>query len=139
MRNERGQVMLLTVLLLSGTILSATTIAGLLMLYQIRQATDIANSTKAIYAADTGIERRVYDIFLDPDGLCSLSEPSLDGTLDNGAAFQVACDKQTQTNADGSKTETITIRSTGNANKNYRALETVLARDIPPPPPPLAP
>lgn len=131
--------MLLTVLLLSGTILSATTIAGLLMLYQIRQSTDIANSTKAIYAADTGIEKRVYEIFLNPDAPCSSSEPSLEGSLDNGAAFQVACDKQAQINADGSKIETIIIRSTGNANKNYRALETILARDIPPPPPPPAP
>lgn len=58
-----GQVMILTVMALGGAILGATTIAGLLMLYQIRQATDLANSGKAIYAADAGIEWTLYNWF----------------------------------------------------------------------------
>lgn len=62
--NKRsGQVMILTVMALGGAILGATTIAGLLMLYQIRQATDLANSGKAIYAADAGIEWTLYNWF----------------------------------------------------------------------------
>lgn len=129
--------MLLTVLLLSGTILSATTIAGLLMLYQIRQSTDIANSTKAIYAADTGIEKRVAEIFLNPDAPCSLSELPLVGSLDNGAKFTVSCDRQREeptTETEG--LETLIIKSTGEASRNFRALETVLARELPPLPPP---
>lgn len=52
--------MLLTVLVLSGTILGTTTIAGLLTLYQIRQSTDIINSGKAIFAADAGLECEFY-------------------------------------------------------------------------------
>jgi hypothetical protein len=59
--------MILTVLALGGAILGATTIAGLLMLYQIRQTTDLANSGKAIYAADAGIEWTLYNWFCDPE------------------------------------------------------------------------
>ena len=53
---KRGQVMLLTVLIVSGTILGATTIAGLLMLYQLRQVTNFGYSVQAFFAADTGAE-----------------------------------------------------------------------------------
>lgn len=126
--------MLLTVLLLSGTILSATTIAGLLMLYQIRQSTDITNSTKAIYAADSGIEKRAYEIFLNPDGPCSLSEPPLEGILDNGAKFTVSCNRQrVEPTADAEGSETLIIKSTGEASRNFRALETILERTLPTP------
>lgn len=58
--------MILTVLALGGAVLGATTIAGLLMLYQIRETTDLANSAKAIYAADAGIEWSLYKWFKDP-------------------------------------------------------------------------
>ena len=60
--------MILTVLALGGAILGATTIAGLLMLYQIRQTTDLANSGKAIYAADAGIEWTLYNWFCAQNG-----------------------------------------------------------------------
>ena len=59
--------MLLTVLIVSGTILGATTIAGLLMLYQIRQATNFSQSLQALFAADTGLEWKLYQSFVDPD------------------------------------------------------------------------
>jgi len=68
--------MLLTVLALGGTILGATTIAGVLMIYQIRQATDLQQSNKAIFAADAAIEWGNYQLsvattkeleFQDPD------------------------------------------------------------------------
>jgi len=52
--------MLLTVLVLSGTVLAVTTVAGILMVYQIRQTTNIVNSAKAIFAADTGLEWELY-------------------------------------------------------------------------------
>lgn len=130
--------MLLTVLILSGTILGATTIAGLLMLYQIRQSADIANSTKAIYAADTGIEKQLYDFF--NGGTCA-GGPAETGVLDNGAQFSVTCDSQTApatVNGVSGQQETVTIKATGEAFKNYRSLEETLAQFIPPPPPPPA-
>ena len=63
MHNAKGQVMLLTVLIVSGTILGATTIAGLLMVYQIRQATNFGESLQALFAADTGLEWQLYRKF----------------------------------------------------------------------------
>ena len=59
--------MLLTVLIVSGTILGATTIAGLLMLYQLRQATDFGRSLQALFAADTGLEWQLYRKFAETD------------------------------------------------------------------------
>ena len=55
--------MLLAVLVISGTILGATTIAGLLMLNQIRQAANIGLSLQAIFAADTGVEWELFKLF----------------------------------------------------------------------------
>jgi len=73
--------MLLTVIILGASMLAASTIAGYLMLLKIRQASDITNSAKAIFAADTGIEwdlyRRVKDnLYPKPQ-------------LTNGATFDV--------------------------------------------------
>ncbi|MEK7114777.1 MAG: hypothetical protein AAB847_00215 [Patescibacteria group bacterium] len=65
MRN--GQVMLLAVLVISGTILGATTVAGMLMLNQLRQATNIGLSMQAIFAADTGIEWELFKLFKPED------------------------------------------------------------------------
>ena len=48
--------MLISVIMLSGILLSAAAIAGLLTIYQIRAANDVVNSAKAIFAADAGIE-----------------------------------------------------------------------------------
>lgn len=89
--------MILTVLALGGAILGATTIAGLLMLYQIRQTTDLANSGKAIYAADAGLEWSLYNWFCKDDplktGYCPLpSAATWDAKtflLTNGASVNV--------------------------------------------------
>lgn len=55
-----GQAMLVTVLALGGAILGATTVAGILTLYQIRATTDAESSAKAVFAADTGVEWAQY-------------------------------------------------------------------------------
>lgn len=57
--------MLLTILALGGAILGATTIAGILMLYQIRATTDAENSAKAIFAADAGTQWTLFDYYCD--------------------------------------------------------------------------
>ncbi len=77
----RGQVMLLTVLILGGSLIAASTIAGYLMLLKIRQSSNIANSAKAIFAADTGIEWDLYKRLKD-DGY---PKPQ----LSNSASFEV--------------------------------------------------
>ena len=53
--------MLIAVLSLGAAILGATTVAGLLTLYQIRATTDTANSAKAIFAADAGMEWALFN------------------------------------------------------------------------------
>lgn len=98
-----GQAMLLATLALGGAILGATTIAGLLMLYQIRATTDSENSANAIFAADAGVEWALFDFYCDatstknPSSRCT-SRPADEplpgnppGTLGNGATVSVTC------------------------------------------------
>jgi hypothetical protein len=61
-----GQAMLIAILTLGGAILGATSLAGLLLLYQIRATTDSANSAKAIFAADSGVNWALYSFFEPP-------------------------------------------------------------------------
>lgn len=82
--------MLIAVLSLGGAMLAATTIAGLLMLYQIRASTDSENSAKAIFAADTGVNWALYSFYKPPQG-------SVVGTLSNGATVLVICYDHTGT------------------------------------------
>ena len=63
LKPRKGQVMIMATLAIGGTILGAATIAGLLVVYQIRQTTDLADSAKAIFIADAGIEWQLYNYF----------------------------------------------------------------------------
>lgn len=116
---ERGQVMLITSLVLSGALLGATAIAGLLTLYQLRQGSDMANSTKAIFAADAGLEWRLYRFFK-TDKSCDCSSPDQcpEPEFSNGATLKTSCVSEA-----AKTTQAVTIRSTGIANKNARAFE----------------
>lgn len=62
--------MLIAVLALGGAILGATTVAGLLTLYQIRATTDTADSAKAIFAADSGVEWAQFNYYCPSNGRC---------------------------------------------------------------------
>ena len=79
--------MIIAILSLGGVILGATTLAGLLMLYNIRSTTDSINSAKAIFAADSGINWALYSYFKPPDGPL----PGNNGTLLNGATVSITC------------------------------------------------
>lgn len=129
-------MMLLTVLTLGGAMLGATTIAGLLMIYQIRQATDLGNSAKAIFAADAGIEWGLYNYYclteLDQSLLkdpCPM--PRLSG-LGNGAKVQVTCQDDTSPpnrfdcDDAGQIGSTVLIKSAGESNKASRAFDVPL-------------
>ncbi len=111
----RGQAMILTVLALGGAILGATTIAGLLMVYQIRQASDLNDSTKAIFAADSGIEWGIYQYLYPGKG----SAPQ----FSNGASSTVACFDANMASVACSDAGTKLIRSTGESNRISRAFE----------------
>ena len=95
--------MILAVLALGGTMLGATAIAGFLMLYQIREATDFQSSAKAIFAADAGTEWALYSYFQPPAGALP-GAPA--GTLSNGATMQVTC-------YDGTGVNVVSCDSTG--------------------------
>jgi len=103
---DTGQVMLLTVLVIGGLLLGASSIAGLLMVYQLRQASDITNSTKAIFAADSGLEWELYRMFKDS----GYPKPA----MTNNANFN--------TTVYG----TSTIKSVGNSQNSSRAFELSL-------------
>jgi len=76
--------MLIAVLSLGGAILAATTIAGLLMLYQLRASTDSESSAKAVFAADSGVEWSLYSYFTQ----LNISTTTLGGS---NATYQVTC------------------------------------------------
>jgi len=89
-KKQEGQAMLVTVMILSSAILGATVLASLLVLFQLRQATDAKSSTQAIFAADSGIEcilfERVSGTF--NYGNCGLP-PAARVDLDNEAYYVV--------------------------------------------------
>lgn len=102
--------MILTTLALGGAILGATTIAGLLLLYQIRSTTDSESSAKAIFAADAGVEWTLFDFYCQestPSARCTPPLPSsLTETLGNGAVAQATCYDVTGAVTDCSNTST---------------------------------
>lgn len=120
---RKGQVMVLTVLALGGTILGATTIAGLLMLYQIRQTTDLSNSARAIFAADAGLEHAFYDLFCAGDPNKSPC-PLTDGVVfTNGAAVDILCLDADNAEVQCNDENIRRIRGVGRAGSATRALE----------------
>lgn len=90
-----GQAMLIAVLSLGGAMLGATAIAGLLILYQIRAATDSINSSKAIFAADAGTDFALFSYYcaneLDSGGNPRCSQAPVMGAFADGASTTVTC------------------------------------------------
>lgn len=110
--NNKGQVMVLSVMMLGGLILSATTIAGLLLVYQIKQANDAVNSAKAIFAADAGIEWQIYNFYNS-----TANSPPLQ--FSNGASVLAT--------SQAAPSGEVIIRSTGSAGNVVRALENIFS------------
>jgi hypothetical protein len=117
---RRGQVMILAVVTLGATIIGATTVAGLLTVYQVRQSADVSRSAQAIFAADAGIEWGLYQFFKPT----SLQPPP---ALTNGATFVTTCYDGTQPSpypltlcTDPAST---IIRGVGTSGKTNRAFE----------------
>jgi hypothetical protein len=101
--------MVMLVMILGATMLGVSTVAGFITVQKIRTATDITDSAKAIYAADAGIERCLYEKFgadAEPDATCNFAPGEIQ--LSNGAQVEV--------------TETGNlVKSIGNASRSYRA------------------
>jgi Flp pilus assembly protein TadG len=89
-----GQAMLLTVIMTGGILFLVTSVAGILMFYQLQQVTDAGNSAAAIFAADATLEKALYDYYTsaayvyDPATSC-FTNPPCQGpelALGNGAS-----------------------------------------------------
>lgn len=122
-----GQAMLLTVIALGGTLLGATTIAGLLMLHQIRQSTDLKDSTKAIFAADAGLEMAGYYLRFEDAPFDFSAEFSNKAKIDKIVCYSdyLNPDPSNETEcvkSAGSPTVRL-VRSYGQAGRANRALE----------------
>ncbi len=87
---RRGQAMLIAVLSLGSAILGATTIAGLLTLYQLRAANDTQNSAKALFAADAEVEWTLDDYYCGITGHVPCP-PSVPVFAASGAAGTTTC------------------------------------------------
>ena len=117
--SRSGQAMLVATLAIGGAILGATSLAGLLLLYQIRATTDSVNSAKAIFAADSGAEWAFYTYFNSPPS------PNTPPTvLGNGATTTIICYNGRTPPAPvhcNNAPATTTVRSEGNSNGSRRA------------------
>ena len=110
--------MILTTIALGGAILGATTIAGLRMTYQIRQATDFRSSAKAIFAADTAVEWGLYQFF---NSTTNLPGPTFS---DSRTSFSLKCYASSSPDPISCKDPSIdTIRTVGIFGSVNRALE----------------
>jgi hypothetical protein len=122
-KGKKGQAMLIAVLSLGGAMLGVTTIAGLLILFQLRQTGNAQNSAKAIFAADGGLEFALYDFY------CTLTTPPrcppapvLSSPFPNGAAVAVTCYDNAGAATDcGSTSTAATAISKGTALTSRRA------------------
>jgi len=89
MKRNSGQAMLLTVIMISGIFMVATAVAGMLTFYQLQQASDVNNSSMAIFAADGALEEGVYRYLNTAvdcvDGICEFELLP----FDNGAIGEV--------------------------------------------------
>lgn len=112
LRGGRGQTMILTVLLLSSAILSATAISALLVLFQLRQVSDIKASTQAIFAADAGIECVLYEAVVNEISGSAVEQVCIGQMEDNSARYRVVYESAT-----GS------YKSIGQSGRTARALE----------------
>lgn len=117
-----GQVMILTTLVIGGTILGATTIGGLLVLYQIRQSTDLANSAKAVFAADTGVEWGLYEYYKKRPPAPS-PHPRPATPLSNGASFTTICRDSAGSTVSCNDPQTDVIIGTGDSGNVKRAFK----------------
>ncbi len=85
---NNGQVMLLSVLILSSIIAVVTALASLLISFQLRQVTDARESAEAIFAADTGIECVLWKQFGSSNSVTCPS-PNTDFVMPGGESFRI--------------------------------------------------
>lgn len=87
MKRRNGQVMIISTVLIGGAMLAATAVAGLVMYYQIRQSNDAAQSTIAIFAADSGIQEGMYCYYYSINSIPVGSTKYIENTCSTGGGM----------------------------------------------------
>jgi hypothetical protein len=118
-KSKKGQIMLMSVLTLGAVMLGATVVAGFLVLYQIRMSSNAADSAKAIFAADAGIEWAIFS-FTRP------ASPPPSTSFSNGASFEVVCKNDIGQVVLCTNASTSLIRSSGQYGSVTRVFELSL-------------
>lgn len=85
---SKGQVMILSVVMISGAVLSATAAVGILMIYELRHAGNAINSAEAIFAADAGVECALMK-HKEDEPVLDCNDSGAPVELSNGATFEV--------------------------------------------------
>ena len=116
--HERGQVLMLSILLLSLAFSLATFLSGSIILYQIRAASEITSAMVAIFAGDSGIQCELYEQIKDPAFVCPPSNPS--PYMTNAASYEIFLSTVSSTPTTSS---TIVLRSKGKFRDTARSLE----------------
>jgi len=114
LKNQNGQVMIVVILALGAVMIGANIIAGVLINNQIRQVTNIVDSTKAIYAADAAIEAGYYSF---------LTGNNVALTFSNKASSTIKCFDNSRNNVACNTASVYSIVGQGFAGKVTRALE----------------
>jgi len=112
--HNNGQVMILTVVILGGVIISTASLISYLVINNLKQSTDMSLSARAVFASDTGREWELWKAL--KDGTLPLN--GSDGTcprFTNGAEFTAGVSYY-----DAVSTSTLKIVSAGKINKDIR-------------------
>ena len=108
---SKGQTMLLAVMLIGASAMVFASISGYMMVAKIRASSDITDATKAIAAADAGVECELYNV-LGSGGLICNDALQFD---DNKTSVETVVG---DSDDDGANDY---IKSIGTANKSKRA------------------
>ncbi|MBI5421498.1 MAG: hypothetical protein HZA35_04295 [Parcubacteria group bacterium] len=112
---ERGQVMMLTVLLLSLAFSLASFLAGSIIVYQVKAASTITNAMVAVFAGDSGLQCGLYQQVKDSTFVCPPG-PMIN-YMTNGSTYDIVIGSSTASSS------TVVIRSKGVFRDTSRALE----------------
>jgi Tfp pilus assembly protein PilX len=114
LKKQNGQVMIVVVLALGAVMIGANIVGGVLINSQIRQSTNIIDSTKAIYAADAAIEAGYYQF---------LKGNNVSLTFSNRASSTIKCFDGLRNSVSCNATSVSYIVGQGFAGRVTRALE----------------
>ncbi len=129
LRRDSGQAITMMLLFISGIMLSATVIAGLLIVYQVRQAIDAGASARSVFAADAGTEAALYCFYKEMNSSVEVKTCNKIGVfLSSGSVYGVdlSFSKDDGTFTDGLWSDNVAglrIIARGSSGKTVRFLE----------------